>query len=216
MAMTREDKLERIRQLQEEAAALLRNLEEEELGTQSAAWPPKTFYWWYHITSGAILGGIGSVTSLLFSVIGSTIFGKHPLELIRVYLTFPMGEAGLTSESDVALLIGVILYIVTGSMIGIVFELIMAKYLKDAGRLQKILVAISIGVGLWIINFYVILSWLQPALFGGSWILQMIPWWVAALNHIVFALTMLAIGEWGHFEATDYKRQALARSENLY
>ena len=50
-------------------------------------------------------------------------------------------------------------------------------------------------------------------LFGGNWILTMIPFWVAALTHIVFALTMVFIGEWGHFEATDYRRQAMVAEE---
>jgi hypothetical protein len=89
----------------------------------------------------------------------------------------------------------------------------MAKYFKDSSTIQKVLIAVSVSVAIWLINFFAILSWLQPLLFGGSWILEMIPWWVAMLTHIVFGLTMLLIGEWGHFEATDYKRQAMVRNE---
>jgi hypothetical protein len=137
-------------------------------------------------------------------MVGAAIFGKDPLELIRVFLTVPMGESALKSESDVTVVIGVILYIVTGSIIGIIFEVVMAKYFKDASKAKKLVVAVCLGLAVWIVNFYCILSWLQPLLFGGSWILDMIPWWVAALTHIVFGLTMLLIGEWGHFEATDY------------
>jgi hypothetical protein len=212
--MTKDEKLQKARILQDEAAALLRSIEEE--STQSRDidnWPPKSFYWWYHITSGAILGGFGSITSLLFNIIGAVIVGKHPLELIRVFMTFPMGEAALKSDADTILIIGVILYIVTGSMLGVLFELVMAKYFKDSSLMQKVLVAIGISVAIWVVNFFAIISWMQPMLFGGSWILEMIPWWVAALTHIVFGLTMLLIGEWGHFEATDYKRQAMVRSE---
>jgi hypothetical protein len=212
--MTRDEKLQQVRRLQDEAAALLRSMEEDDVNRSVPdSWPPKGFYWWYHITSGAILGGFGSITSLLFNIIGSVIFGKHPLELIRVFMTFPMGEAALTSDADTVLIIGVILYIVTGSMLGILFELIMAKYFKDSSTIQKVLIAVSVSVAIWLINFFAILSWLQPLLFGGSWILEMIPWWVAMLTHIVFGLTMLLIGEWGHFEATDYKRQAMVRNE---
>ena len=212
--MTKDEKLRQARILQDEAAALLRSIEDERAQTQDIDnWPPKSFYWWYHITSGAILGGFGSITSLLFNIIGAVIVGKHPLELIRVFMTFPMGEAALKSDADTILIIGVILYIVTGSILGILFELIMAKYFKDNSLMQKLLVAIGISVAIWVVNFYVIISWMQPMLFGGSWILEMIPWWVAALTHIVFGLTMLLIGEWGHFEATDYKRQAMVRNE---
>lgn len=212
--MTREEKLQRVQQLQAEATTLLQSLEVESSGnTISDSWPPKGFYWWYHITSGAILGGFGSVTSLLFNVIGSVIFGKHPLEMIRVFMTFPMGEAALTSEADTVLIIGVILYIVTGSILGVLFELIMAKYFKDSATTQKILITLALSTLIWAAGFYGILSWLQPMLFGGNWILEMIPWWVAMLTHMVFGLTMLLIGEWGHFEATDYKRQAMVRNE---
>src|SRR5688572_11129924 len=192
--MTKDEKLRQARILQDEAAALLRSIEDERAQTQDIDnWPPKSFYRWYHITSGAILGGFGSITSLLFNIIGAVIVGKHPLELIRVFMTFPMGEAALKSDADTILIIGVILYIVTGSILGILFELIMAKYFKDNSLMQKLLVAIGISVAIWVVNFYVIISWMQPMLFGGSWILEMIPWWVAALTHIVFGLTMLLI-----------------------
>ena len=63
--MTKDEKLQKARILQDEAAALLRSIEEERAQTQDIDnWPPKSFYWWYHITSGAILGGFGSITSL--------------------------------------------------------------------------------------------------------------------------------------------------------
>ncbi|MCA9210016.1 MAG: hypothetical protein KDA55_16775, partial [Planctomycetales bacterium] len=50
-----------------------------------------------------------------------------------------------------------------------------------------------LGVVIWIVNFYVILSWLQPALFGGNWIVEMIPWWVGLLTHLVFGWTMALV-----------------------
>lgn len=214
--MTRNQKLQRVRELQDEATTLLRTIEEETAAKNAGEeWPPKKFYWWYHITSGAILGGFGSITSLLFNIIGAVIVGKHPLELIRVFMTFPMGEAALKSDADTVLIIGVILYIVTGSMLGILFELVMARFFKNDSMPKKIAVAVCIGVAIWFINFYLIISWLQPLLFGGSWILELMPWWVAALTHVVFGLTMLLIGEWGHFEATDYKRQAMLHNESV-
>jgi len=214
--MTREEKLKKIQELQAEIASLMSAVQQEDKSLRTdESWPPKTFYWWYHITTGSILGGIGAVVSLFFNVIGSVLFDKHPFELIRVFMTFPMGESAFTSESDVILIIGIILYIVTGSFYGIIFEIIIAKYFKSSNRMQRIVVAIAISLGIWIINFYGIISWLQPMLSGGNWILSSIPFWVAALTHLVFGLTMVFIGEWGHFEATDYKRQAMVRSEGM-
>ena len=214
--MTQEEKLRKIQELQAETSALIGSLDEDRIGKRpDESWPPKSFYWWYHITTGSILGGVGAIVSLLFNVVGSVLFDKHPFELIRVFMTFPMGGSAMTSDSDVALIIGIILYVVTGSFYGVVFEVIMAKYFKDSARMSRILAAVTIGISIWLVNFYGILSWLQPMLFGNSWIISQIPFWVAALTHIVFALTMVAIGEWGHFEATDYKRQAMVRAEQL-
>ena len=65
------------------------------LPTQFAA---SGYYTAYYATTGFLLGGVAAMTSLLFNVIGSLAFDKNPLELIRVYLTFPMGEEALNYE----------------------------------------------------------------------------------------------------------------------
>jgi hypothetical protein len=44
------------------------------------------------------------------------------------------------------------------------------------------------------VNFYLVLSWLQPLLLGGDWIVVMIPWWVGALTHLAFVWTIF-LGE---------------------
>src|SRR5512140_3819750 len=143
--MNREERLKRIQELQAETATLISQLQQFDAAERAdASWPPKTFYWWYHITTGAILGGVGAVVSLFFNVIGSVLFDKHPFELIRVFMTFPMGGSAFTSESDVTLIIGIILYIVTGSFYGIVFEAVIAKYFKNSSRSKRIVVAIGI------------------------------------------------------------------------
>ena len=211
--MTREEKLRRIEALQAETAAIVSELREETVERSDEGWPPKSFYWWYHIMTGSILGGFGAIVSLMFNVVGSVLFDKQPFELIRVFMTFPMGGAAMASDSETALIVGVILYVVTGVFYGIVFEVLMYRYFTKSSRGTRVMAAIAIGIGIWIVNFYGILSWLQPMLFGGNWILAQIPFWVAALTHIVFALTMVVIGEWGHFEATDYKRQAMVHNE---
>ena len=212
---TREQKLRRINELETELGVLKYDIkgQTEEIVQADESWPPKTFYWWYHITTGHILGSVGAIVSLLFNVVGSVLTGRHPFELIRVFLTFGMGESALKGDSDVMLLIGIILYIFTGALYGVIFEVLMYRYFSKSSRMKRIGVAIAIGLGIWIINFYGIISWLEPLLFGGNWILTTIPFWVAALTHILFALTMVFIGEWGHFEATDYRRQAMVAEE---
>lgn len=213
--MTRDEKIKRIQELQAETSALLSTIDNESAAKRvDETWPPKTFYWWYHITTGCILGGVGAIASLFFNIVGSAIIDKNPFELIKVYMTFPMGASALTSASEsILIIVGIILFIVTGSFYGVVFEVIMYRYFKTSSRGSRVIAAMGIGVAIWIINFYGILSWLQPMLFDGNWILQMIPFWVALLTHLVFALTMVIIGEWGHFEATDYKRQAMVQAQ---
>ena len=56
-----------------------------------------------------------------------------------------------------------------------------------------------VGLGLWIVNFYLVLSWLQPVLLGGNWIVRLVPFWVAALTHLAFAWTMYVVEHWGSF-----------------
>jgi len=209
--MRREDAIRRLNELQAESAELIQMIEHEPM-SETPSWPPKTFYWWYHVITGSLLGAFGAITSLLVNIVGSVITGQHPLQLIRVFLTFPMGDSAFKTDTDLVLLFGVGLYILTGSLYGILFEVIMARYFSNDKPRKRFIVATIIGFSIWIVNFYFILSWLQPMLFGGTWILSMIPPWVAALTHLVFAWTMLVIGEWGHFEATDYKRQAMVRA----
>ena len=67
---------------------------EAEILEASAAipWRLTGFYTMYYATNGFLLGLIAAAVSLVFNVIGAPLAGKAPLELIRVYLTFPFGE----------------------------------------------------------------------------------------------------------------------------
>ncbi len=166
----------------------------------SSAWPPDGYYLLWHVVVGMMLGLIGSLVSLLANVLGAPLFGKSGLELIRVYLTFPMGERALHAEDGVILFIGCVLYLCTGSVYGIVFHVVMSSFFSGTSTITRFFVATAIGLGLWIVNFYLILSWLQPMLLGDNWIVRLVPVWVAVLTHLAFAWTMLAIEFWGHFE----------------
>jgi len=195
--LEREAKRARLERLREEARRLESDLEAE--GTSKAPWPPSGYYVPFHVLAGALLGFVGASSSLLFNVVGSLLVGQHPLELIRVYLTFPLAEQALTLDSGVALGIGTCLYLATGSVYGIAFHLVMSRWFPKAAWARRFAIASALGLGLWIVNFYGILSWLQPLLFGGNWIVRLVPFWVAALTHLVFAWTMLLSEQWGEF-----------------
>ena len=116
----------------EELRARVRDLETEVEAEKTAGeWPPKGFYAEYYATTGFILGMFGAAISLLSNVIAAPIVGKSPLELIRIYLTFPLGGKALELASGtqdvfaigdgVILAIGCCLYLGTGMLIGVPF-----------------------------------------------------------------------------------------------
>ncbi|MEK6645006.1 MAG: hypothetical protein AABZ08_13985, partial [Planctomycetota bacterium] len=170
-------------------------------------WVPTTYYTNYHILAGMILGLAGAVTSLLFNIVGAAMVGKHPLELIRVYLTFPLGEKALEMDSGFALAAGCCLYLGTGMIGGVPFHLILSRYFGQSSFGVRFLIASVLGVGVYLINFYGIIAWLQPTLIGGNWILEKMPVYVALATHLVFGWTMLAVDQWGHFAPPPSIRQ---------
>src|SRR5262245_2351614 len=186
------DLRQRVEQLEEEAVAA------EPI---SREWT-RRYYLSYYATTGFFLGMIGAVTSLVFNVVGSLFVGQHPLQLIRVYLTFGLGERALRPEleSEVALAIGCCLYIATGMLLGIVFQVVLSRFADKGTLANRLLIASALGIGVWIFNYYLVLSWLQPLLFGGNWIVRLIPWWVAALTHLVFGWTMALVYPLGMYE----------------
>lgn len=173
-------------------------------------WPPGRFYLLWHLVIGMMLGLIGALVSLACNIVGAPLFGEPPLKLIRVYLTFPMGERALDAEQGLVLFVGCLLYLGTGALYGIAFHLLMTLYFADASRLKRFLAGSAMGLGLWIVNFYLILSWLQPVLLGDNWIVRMVPWWVAALTHLSFAWAMLVGELWGRFEPSSARTEGAA------
>lgn len=179
---------------------------ERELAEPPHPWAPSQYYAAYHATTGFMLGAIAAMSSLLFNIVGSTLFQKHPLELIRVYLTFPMGAQALnydTVNNGIVLAIGCCLYVFTGMIYGVLFELVLTRFAGQASFATRFVVVSVLAIAIWLINFYGILSWLQPLLFGGRWILDSVPWWVAATTHLVFGWTMLVVAPLGRY--TQYR-----------
>jgi hypothetical protein len=176
---------------------------ERELGTpatpEGREWPPREFYAAYAVLTGFVLGAAGAATSLLFNVIGSALVDQNPLHLIQVYLTFPLGEPALHMESGLALAVGCCLYLLTGMCFGIPFQVVLSRWFDTATLGARFAVVTAMALALWLVNFYALISWLQPVLIGGNWILDNVPWWVAASTHLVFGWTMLAVQPLGRF-----------------
>lgn len=196
-AAARRAELESLRRRMRE---LERELEVRPAGGRD--WRYGGYYLTYYATTGFFLGMVGAVTSLVFNIVGSLLFGKHPLEIIRVYLTFGMGESAFEVQEGIALAIGCCLYISTGMLLGVPFHVVLTWATARKSLSMRLLVASLLGLAIWVVNFYLLISWIQPLLFGGDWIVdpKHLPPWVAALTHLVFGWTMAVIYPWGLFE----------------
>lgn len=188
----------------------VRQLEAELTPASQPNWPPRRFYHTYYATSGGVLGGVAAAVSLLANVIGAPLAGKEPLELIRIYLTFPLGEKALEMSAESGALIlslGCCLYIFTGMVLGVPLYWLMVRIAgDDAPLVKRVVVAVILSLLLWLINFYLILNWLQPLLFGGNWITDpaILPPWVAAGTHALFGCVIALLHPWAQF--TPYRR----------
>jgi len=200
----RQAKQQRLEQLRRQVAELEAELKAAPEAAPEAAsdqWPPQGYYTGYYATAGFMLGGMAAAASLLLNVVGSLIVGQAPLRLIQVYLTFPLGQRAMEmtpADNGITLAIGCCLYLGTGMLLGIPFHLVLSRVAADS-LVKRLAVATLLGLVVWLISFYVLLSWLQPLLFGGSWIVDQIPPWVAALTHVVFGWTMAALYPLGRF-----------------
>jgi hypothetical protein len=212
---TKRQELERLRARVAELEAEITRAEAEK------GWQATGYYTAYYATSGFVLGFFGAIASLLFNVVGAPLAGKSPLELIRIYLTFPLGEEALQLTqfgpsvyavgNGVIIGIGCCLYLGTGMVLGIPVTMAISRFVPRGGLVMRIIVASVVSLLIWGINFYGILSWLQPLVVGGepgNWITnpQYLPWWVAAATHLVFGWTIAVLYPLGVY--TPYRSPA--------
>jgi len=202
------DKKARLAELRDQAAKLEAELIRE-AQSPNVHWQATSYYTAYYATTGFFLGGIAATSSLLVNIVGALMFGMQPLELIRVYLTFPMGAQALdfnAVDNGLTLAIGCCMYIATGMLYGILFQIVLTRFTANSSFAAQFVVVSALALGVWLVNFYLVLYWLQPLLFGGRWIVEQIPWWVAAITHLVFGWTMLLVYPLGRY--TPYRVQS--------
>jgi hypothetical protein len=149
--------------------------------------------------AGLLLGAIAGCVSLLVNVIGSVLWPaisgepQHPLRLIQVLLTFPLGEDALQLESGYTLSLGGMIYLATGMLYGALLVLGISYVIPRASLKARFVFCSVTSLVLWLGNFYLLLNWLQPLLLGGRWIVELLPWWVAALTHLAFGATIATL-----------------------
>lgn len=213
---TRSAKAEELERLRARVTELERELGDgSESNEVQGDWRTQGYYLMYYATTGFFLGIAGALTSLAFNVFGSLLTGQPALKLIQIYLTFGMGKRALNlnlaEDGALALSIGCCLYIGTGMLLGILFQLVLTRFAAHGGLTKRLVVASILAVAVWIVNYYAVLSWLQPLMFGGNWIVTEIPIPIAALTHLVFGWTQALVYPMGLYEP--YRVQAARRLE---
>jgi hypothetical protein len=148
-----------------------------------------------------ILGALAAWVSLAFNVLGAWISFGDPFRLLRVYATFFGGASMLNGQQDgIAILLALILHSATGAVVGAPIHVVFSRLIAGSSLRNRIAAGVVLGISMWLVNFYGILSWLQPMVSGGQFIIDEIPIWVAALTHISFTLTMLMLQPYWAFD----------------
>jgi hypothetical protein len=201
-----------LRQIEQQRAMLL-ELEARLLATTEApqravaAWPPKGFYLTYYVVAGLMIGILGSLTSFLCNVLGSLFLEQDPLLFLRVYGTVFLGEKALVTDDLNFFMLVAVVHFSVGAIGGAVFHVLVNFYLPDRTALQ-IGLGVLYGILMWVVNFYVVIVWLQRDLFGEAYVLQLMPAWVAAVTHAVYGLTLGLLQPLGRF--VPYRAHAVA------
>lgn len=195
MARSREEILA---ELERHRAAVTRL--ESELGGEgpTATWPPAGFYLTYYVVAGATIGVLASLTSFACHVVGSLLVRQDPLLFLRVYGTVFLGAEALTTEDLNFFMLVAVVHFSVGACAGAVFHVFVNWLVPDRSTLQIVLGALY-GLVMWVVNFYLVLSWLQPALVGEAYVIQLMPAWIAALTHVVYGVTLGLLQPLGRF-----------------
>jgi len=195
MPTGREDVLREIERHRASIAELEAQLVAE---PRAAGWPPSGFYLTFYVVAGTIIGILGSLTSFLFNVVGSLLVNQDPLYILRVYGTVFLGAKALTTDDLNFFMLVAIVHFSVGAIAGAVYHVLVNLFVPDRPAMQIGLGALY-GLLMWIVNFYFVLTWLQPRLVGESFVLQLMPAWVAAATHLVYGLTLGLLQPLGRF-----------------
>jgi hypothetical protein len=161
-------------------------------------WPPKGFYLTFYVVAGLMLGVLGSIVSFACNVLGSLLVRQDPLMFLRVYGTVFLGPAALTTDDLNFFMLVAVVHFSVGAVAGAVFHVLVNYFVPERVGLQIGLGALY-GLLMWIVNFYVVIAWLQPRLFGEAYVLALMPAWVAALTHVAYGVTLGALQPLGRF-----------------
>ena len=142
-------------------------------------------------TVGSVAGFLGAITCLICNIAGALVLGVEPLRLLRIYATILEGRRALELSQANFFIAAFAVHMVTGILFGMIFAFGARKFCSGLER--YILAGTGYGIAIWLLNFYGILSWLQPLLYGSAFILAEIPIAVAVLTHICYGLVVASV-----------------------
>jgi len=161
-------------------------------------WPPVGFYLTFYIVAGTTIGILGSLASFIFHIVGSVALNQDPLRFLRVYGTVFLGAKALTTDDLNFFMLVAVVHFSVGAIAGAVFHVAVNRFVPDRSGLQ-IALGVAYGFLMWVVNFYLVLSWLQPRLVGEPFVLQLMPAWIAALTHVIYGATLGLLQPLGRF-----------------
>ena len=147
----------------------------------------------YFGTVGAVAGFLASIAILGSDVIVARFMGFSPFMLLRYYATIREGSTALLMSSWTFFLNAFVMHMAVGSALGAVFVLIVSGRPAFQRWDRYVGAGIAFGLTVWIVNFYFLLSWIQPLINGRAYILESIPWWVGAGTHAIYGLTLAVV-----------------------
>lgn len=198
MVQAREELHAEIAKHRDAIARLEARLEQIEGPKPPDPWPPEGFYLTYYVVAGLMLGVLGSLVSFGANVVGSILLEQDPLLFLRVYGTVFLGkEALVTQDLNFFMLVAVVHFSV-GAVAGAVFHVLVSLYTPERAAITIALGA-AYGLLIWVVNFYVVIEWLQTSLYGEAYVLQLMPAWVAALTHMLYGVTLGVLQPLGRF-----------------
>lgn len=198
-------KAESLRELIEHHRQVLHDLEQE-LETleksRGQTWQPEKFYTAYHVLSGMLIGMGAAWITLALNALGSHLLHGDPLKLMRVYGTFFAGEEALGTGQAAILMLSVGIHTLTGAICGAPIHVLVSRHWSGRPLVQRAALGIVLGLVMWVVNFYLLLSWLQPLVVGTGTIIEQTPPAIAAANHVAFAVLVMVLQPLGVFRRT--------------
>jgi len=147
----------------------------------------------YFATVGAFAGFLAALTVLAADVVSARALGYAPFMLLRYYATLHEGSAALLMSDWTFFLSAFFMHLAVGSILGAVFVVMVSGRELFEDLSHYLGVGALFGLAVWLVNFYLLFSWIQPLMNGRSYILENIPWWIAAGTHALFGTTVALV-----------------------